>query len=291
MEQLSDSDRLVDYLVLVGPKRGVTFEPVILPKAERGKKQQSSSSSLHDSSWQNITSPVPAILCHFPHTSHKDLELVPDMAYFCQPEGCCLEMTHPKTHLFMLTDTETNKRTYGTCLTFPHLYDPHKKKQQDSSQCNLESDSLCIQEWGVLSVCILSRHPFFSFFAKCLKTLSHFMEHFGDSELSWNRLLQANSASPPKSDAKQGKKSPFLVEVEEWISNLLLLPVPESGRCGLEVELEVEPAVFVCSPSKHRLPLLDLPLHQVFLRVGVHTVIEIFKLVLSEQKVCVCVCE
>ena len=50
-------------------------------------------------------------------------------------------------------------------------------------------DSVSIQEWGVLSLCILSRENFFVFFEKCLRTIIHFVEHFCGDRLSWDLLI------------------------------------------------------------------------------------------------------
>lgn len=113
------------------------------------------------------------------------------------------------------------------------------------------------------------------------------MEHFGSNKRTWNELLQSNSDSGSDS-TRRDKRSPFVVDIENWINRLLELPVPEEGGFGMEVELEVEPEVLLGYPAKTRLPLFDLHLHYVLQRVGVHTFIEIFKLVLSEQKVSTC---
>lgn len=269
-------DRLVNHLLLVGPRQSVTFEPVHSP-----------GNSPHHQDWHNITTPAPAILKCYPH--RKDF--AEDVVYFCQPEGCCIEQRESKLHVFMLTDTETNVRTYGACLTIPHLFDPPTVATQPPQDGQWgkkgELEVVSIQEWGVLSICILSNHPFFNFFAKCLKTLSHFMEHFGSNKRAWNELLRANPDSESDSMKRvgQAQRSQFVVEIESWIHNLIQLPSPQEGRFGLEVELEVEPEVMVSYPPKTRLPLFDLHLCHLFQRVGVHTIIEIFKLVLSEQKV------
>ncbi len=295
--------RLVDYLLLVGPSHSsVTFEPVAPPNGGTGGGGRGSSRGAKNAgpplqNWHNITTPTPTILRRFPPEDRPKNELITDVVYFCQPEGCCIELTKPKCHIFMLTDTETNDRTYGVCLTIPHLFDPQTSNEAPSSSKSGGDDlsSINIQEWGVLSLCILSHHPFFNFFAKCLKTLVHFMEHFGAKEQSWNELIHAaksdsgskteNSTAGVKAKSSEAWKSTFVTEIEDWIGNLLDLPAPEIGRCGLEVELEVEPEVFVCYPPKNRLPFCDLHLHRMFQKVGVHTTIEIFKLVLSEQKV------
>lgn len=262
---LPQEDKLVNNLLLVGPRQSVTFEPLL----GNGPLQQD---------WHNITTPAPAILkCYPPNPHQKDL--AGDVVYFCQPEGCCIELEGPRLHVFMLTDTETNIKTYGVCLTIPHLFDP--PTTQPSRDRGPSVEVVSIQEWGVLSICLLSKHPFFSFFAKCLRTLSHFMEHFGSNRRSWNELLRDSQSD----STRREKKSTFVMDIENWIDKLLKLPAPEEGGCGLEVELEVEPEVLVGYPSKTRLPLFDLHLHHILQRVGVHTFIEIFKLVLSEQKV------
>lgn len=289
------TNKLIDHLVLVGPGRDVLIEPLSLP-SRRTRVVQEPSTGQHRS-WQGTSS---SILAYFSSCDQKDSELPADVVYFCQPEGCGVEVTQPKTHVFMLTDTATNIRTNGVCMTIPHLFDPsHSSLEVSGDKCSLtKPDSICIQEWGILSVCILSRHPFFNFFAKCLKTLAHFMEHFSSNELSWNALIRAQSGSThsryrfdleaEKRHAGKEKvngEHKILTEVQDWINRLLLLPAPEIGGCGLEVELEVDPAILLCYPSKNRLPFFDLPLHRIFQKLGVHLVIEIFKLVLSEQKV------
>ena len=296
----------MDYLILVGPGRGVLFEQVTSTEEKVSRAGGSKKSKHHRlTDWQNISTPVSTILCQFPSTSHDDFELSPEVAYFCQPEGCCIELHQPSSHTFMLTDTESNTRTYGVCLTFPHLFDPNMDPGTSGSAPPNGTESICIQEWGVLSVCILSHHPFFSFFEKCLQALCHFIDDLGIEELSWNALIHAQHSNlvasflttklgpSTKPDAKmkaKGKKK-AVAEVEEWIDNLLLLPSPGEDSSGnvdvhaLEVELQVDPAAIICYPPKNRFPLLDLPLHRIFQRVGIHLLLEIYKLVLSEQKV------
>lgn len=276
-----EEERLVGHLILVGPGP-VTVDQVTVtpPRSRPPSRETGKEGSLQ--SWHNINSPVPTMLRQFPAEEQDKSMLANDVVYFCQPEGCSLELSGPKTHVFMLTDTETNTHTYGVCRTFPHLFDAHVTQEGPGTSAK-SHDTISIQEWGILSVCILSPHPFFNFFAKCLKTLSHFMEHFGsDDEVLWNDLIRC---SKPQGGKGAKRKSPLIIEIEEWIHNLLQLPVPQAGRCGLEVELEVEPEVLICYPPKNRLPLFDLRLCRLFRRIGVHTVIEVVKLILSEQKV------
>ena len=190
-------------------------------------------------------------------------------------------------HHFMLTDTETNRRTYGTCLSFSHLFDPTSlMRDRENDVCPVESsDTVCIQEWGVLSICILSHHPFYTFFQKTLLSLHHFVEHFFGEDLTWNALIHARGAA-----GEGGGQKKAMVEIEKWISQLLSMRAPQQGQSALEVELEVDPAVTIAMPPTNRFPLLDLSVCALFQRLGVCSVIEIFKLVLSEQKVSVRVC-
>jgi hypothetical protein len=198
----------------------------------------------------------------------------------------------------MLTDTESNIHTYGICLSIPHLFDPLLKAQLPASAVSKgkvwevnDSESVCIQEWGVLSVCILTRHPFYQFFAKCLKTLSHFVDHFGGKDLNWNALIQAQMNAIKRTTQKRNghahskQQRQIVSEVQEWIKRLVSLQAPSPGVNVLEVELEVDPAMIVCYPPPNRLPFFELSVHRLFQRLEVCLVIDVYKLVLSEEKV------
>lgn len=292
-------DRLIDYLFFVGPGRGSVFR-----RSSSLKRSTSSSASAAESliSWHKISRPVPTILCHFPLSQKNEIPELPlDVAYFCQPEGPCVHLSEPQIHVFMLTDTESNTQTYGICLSLAHLFDPLLKAQTlSSSAVNKktmtsdplnDSESVCIQEWGVLSVCILTRHPFFQFFAKCLKTLAHFVDHFGGRELNWNAIIQAqimNSSKNLRNGATSQSTQQIVQEVLEWVNKLVSLHAPSPHINVLEIELEVDPATMVSYPPPNRLPLFQLHVHRLFQRLEVCFVIDIYKLVLSEEKVRVC---
>ena len=203
-------------------------------------------------------------------------------------------------HHFMLTDTESSERTYGVCLSFSHLFDPFQGNSEGRGDvCPIDSDSVCIQEWGILSVCILTHHPLYTFFQKTLLSLQHFVEHFFGEDLTWNALIHSSGREGGDGEGEGGRRGTCgrgvgpkkaVVEIEKWISQLLAMRAPQQGQSALEVELEVDPAVTVAMPPPNRLPLLDLSVSRLFLKLGVCSLIEIFKLVLAEQKVCVCVC-
>ena len=260
--------RLIDYVLLVGPSTR-------LPDHEAGDCEPSSGS------WERIFKPQPAILRRYPSTDHPNQPLGEDVAYFCQPEGCHYEVEDPITHLFMLTHTETNTHTYGVCISFPCLVDPVSRAQSRNWEYQ-NQDSVSIQEWGVLSLCILSRENFFVFFEKCLRTIIHFVEHFCGDRLSWDLLIHYQFL--PSLAGKEDRSGPIR-ELEQWISRLLCLPVPRAGEEVLEVELEVDPAQLLGCPDSTRLSLADFPVHELFHLLGAETAIEVYKLLLMEQKV------
>lgn len=272
------SQRLVDYLILVGPSTEI-------PSSQNHEVAPVSpvSPSPSPEGWDNIFKPSPSILRRYPAEDRTDKPLTNDIICFCQPEGCFYELTEASTHLFMLTNTESNEHTYGTCITFPYLVDPIARAQSPNWSYK-NRDSVSIQEWGVLTVCLLSGHQFFGLFEQCLRTLLHFVDHFGGAKLSWDLLIHAQFV---QSTGSPSSENYLLVrEVERWIERLLSLPAPKPGLEVLEIELEVDPASTIGYPPSSRLPLADIPIHVLFTKLNVHLVIEVYRLLLTEQKVC-----
>ncbi|VDP47705.1 unnamed protein product [Echinostoma caproni] len=97
--------RLVDYIVLVGT---------------------------HSSNRTSYSVQNPVILNRFPPIDHDDFVLPPDVALFCQPDGCynscgphqpkplhhSLPGRSPVSFVFTITDKESSKTRYGICLNF-----------------------------------------------------------------------------------------------------------------------------------------------------------------------------
>ncbi|GAA37403.2 MAP kinase-activating death domain protein, partial [Clonorchis sinensis] len=115
--------RLVDYIVLVGS---------------------------HSTNRTSSSIQTPVILNRFPPTDHEDFILPPDVALFCQPEGCfnvvgsrparansdsSTPVRMPISFVFTLTDKESNKVRYGVCLNFlrPIPRRPEGRKHSTSS--------------------------------------------------------------------------------------------------------------------------------------------------------------
>ena len=170
-------ERLLEYLLVVGPA---------LTGSERAKHSPPLARSYSKNSppvgtlqtWDIIPQQAPKVLRKFPSTDHRDFPLPPDVAYFCLPDGCYVQVGEPECHVFMLTDTQTNIQTYGVCARVSECFDC-----LTSSVVEAES-----QEKRTLSLCILSRHPFFSFFKRCLATFLHFILDFCGDEPVWKVL-------------------------------------------------------------------------------------------------------
>ena len=275
---MSSPAELIDYLIVVGPSTKLPEETnsTIIPEISLSPSTPPPETENND--WESIFKPGPAILRRFPEKDIPSRPLADNVVYFCQPEGCIKERHEEASHIFMLTNTETNVRTYGTCISIPHLIDPLARAQSHDWQYE-NQDSVSIQEWGVLSVCLLSQYQCFRFFKQCLRTLIHFIEHFCTAKLTWELLIHSNFASA------NDENYAAVRELETWIKTLLKLPAPREGTEILEVELEVDPALLVGFPPLSRLPLFDLSINELFEMLDVHLVIEMFQLLLLEQKV------
>uniref|UniRef100_A0A1I8HY72 MAP kinase-activating death domain protein n=1 Tax=Macrostomum lignano TaxID=282301 RepID=A0A1I8HY72_9PLAT len=96
--------RLLDYVVLIGAR---------LPPAR-----------------QTSVSQTPDILRRYPPTDHRDFSLPPDVAFFCQPEGCLAlgrrrrtGVRDSSTFVFTLTEKDSGLVRYGICLNFYRTID------------------------------------------------------------------------------------------------------------------------------------------------------------------------
>lgn len=273
----SSSSRLVDYIFIVGPSAKLSeCDSPTIPSL-------SFPPSPPPGDWQSIFQTRPDILWRYPVEDIPERPLTSNITYFCQPESnlasVSASMNQSKTHFFLLTNTETNVRTYGTCISFPYLADSLLKAQFPDWQIQTDTDTVAIQEWGTLSVGILSICENFTFFEQVISTFIHFIDHLCGDELSWDLLIHSQYVSLTDPGYS------VVWEIMNWVESLILLPTPKCGIEVLEVELEVDPAVVVGYPPPSRLPLVDLPIHYVLQRLDIHLVIEIYKLLLLEHKV------
>jgi len=135
------------------------------------------------------TAQQPEILRRYPPNDHEDFILPPDTAFFCQPEGCStigakhMSQRDRQSFIFALTDKDSGRRRYGTCLNF---YRPFKRKYKSlPQQTSLESTSSneggarsvhsmrvkALRSHTLTSLCLISHHALFDTFRECLNVL------------------------------------------------------------------------------------------------------------------------
>lgn len=289
--------RLVDYLLLVGAPSPI--------------------------STANTPQP-PVILNRFPPLDHQDFILPPDVAYFCQPEGCfwttnlaALE-TSPTSFVFTLTDKESGKIRYGVCYNFFRLItqlDPSRSGCSCSTTPSSHVVSTAIESTTALrclnlpespitspttsppqlthaltSLCLISHYPFFSQFKVIVEFLHTLIQ----------RLHRKSLSDPPTSDTVWGiltgstptASSPVVVrrvhEIQSWILRLLNTPSPIPGKTCIYLSIHpkdiMKPLLFA-QPEKSRLSLFDFPLHLPIQLLGVARALRILVCLLMEQKV------
>lgn len=143
------------------------------------------------------TAQQPEILRRYPVQDHDDFVLPSDTAYFCQPEGCTtigakqMSLRDRQSFVFALTDKDSGKRRYGTCLNF---YRPFKRKyrpvkqlrQQNSIESTSSNEGVnrshasarvkALRSHTLTSLCIVSHHAFFDTFRECLNVLARLIE-------------------------------------------------------------------------------------------------------------------
>lgn len=119
------------------------------------------------------TEQVPSILRRYPIADHADFPMPLDMVYFCQPEGTNTvsarkvgtAVRDATSFVFTLTDKDSGKTRYGTCVNF---YRPIERagggggqsstnaaggvKRRDSSRHDKSSDSAFSRQ-----VCVVFR--------------------------------------------------------------------------------------------------------------------------------------
>lgn len=162
--------RLVDYITIIGNSN---------PSVDSETPQQ------------------PEILRRYPAQDHDDFILPSDTAYFCQPEGCTtigakqMSIRDRRSFVFALTDKDSGKRRYGTCLNF---YRPFKRKYRPTKQLHqqnsIESTSSnegtgrnqscmrvkALRSHTLTSLCIISHHALFDTFRECLNVLARLID-------------------------------------------------------------------------------------------------------------------
>ncbi|RMZ99493.1 MAP kinase-activating death domain [Brachionus plicatilis] len=191
------------------------------------------------------------------------------------------------------------------------LDDSDDENSGDSNQLNKKKRTKKASEvkytHTLTSLCIISHHPFFSLFRECLNILRRIIE-----ACHW-RALMSKPASPNSiSSTSSGQKlardtvwgiltgssgtkstdqiSPLVAceirEIETWILRLLSAPVPVPGKTKLIIDiLPNEAPMLFALPDHTRFNLVDFPLHLPLELLGIDIFIQVYSLILLENKV------
>lgn len=280
------SPRLLDYIVIVGTRTPTATQSVQLPQ----------------------------LLRRYPPEDHKDFPLSPDVVFFCQPEGCIntdvrrLSQRDTNSFVFALTEKDTSRVRYGICMNFYRRFDiktPKCSKSEESTINDTEGDNddgdgkhkvhhgfnRCL---SLISLCIISHHPFFSTFRECLNTLKKLIficsqknkdkKHRRD--LVWTLLTTPFSSDFAKIIPETVLKD--VCEIETWCLQLLSAPVPVPGKTKIELEIlhpDLRSPLIFALPDHTRFSLVDFPLHLPLELLGVETCVKVMTMIMMEHKI------
>lgn len=294
------SPRLLDYIVVTGarqPSRNLPVQP-------------------------------PELLRRYPVDDHADFPLPTDVVFFCQPEGCLLvgprrtSLREATPFVFALTEKDTSRVRYGICVNFFRPIDRPAAALRTQRSSSVESGDGSggggtdyvgggggrpipaprarrrrkrVSSHSLVSLCIISHHPFFSTFRECLFALRKLVDSSHERLLLGSRM--ANRV--PNRDSvwnvflgrvSEGYSSAALHEVREietWMLKLLSAPVPVPGKTRIEVAIlpsRVEPPLMFALPDHTRFSLVDFPLHLPLELLGVDTCMKVLTCIILEHK-------
>ncbi|XP_075545658.1 rab3 GDP-GTP exchange factor isoform X1 [Dermacentor variabilis] len=269
---------------------------------------------------RNLPVQPPELLRRYPTEDHADFPLPTDVVFFCQPEGCLLvgprrtSLRESTPFVFALTEKDTSRVRYGICVNFFRPFDRAALHTQRSSSVE-SGDGGSVPEYqggrpipaprarrrkrlsshSLVSLCIISHHPFFSTFRECLFALRKLVDSSHERLLLGSRM--ANRI--PSRDSvwnvflgrvSEGYSSAVLHEVREietWMLKLLSAPVPVPGKTRVEVAIlprRVEQPLIFALPDHTRFSLVDFPLHLPLELLGVDTCIKVLTCIVLEHK-------
>ncbi|XP_017482841.1 PREDICTED: MAP kinase-activating death domain protein-like, partial [Rhagoletis zephyria] len=279
------SPRLLDYIAIVGARSPTSSQSVQLPE----------------------------LLRRYPPDDHKDFPLPPDVVFFCQPEGCInsnvrrLSQRDTNSFVFALTEKDTSRVRYGICINFYRRLelrssvssrseaDEDQQQQQSSSSGGSQSGEKgphkCL---SLISLCIISHHPFFSTFRECLNILKKIIYIFSERnrdkkhrrDLVWTLLT--TRISPELAKVIPDNVINDVREIETWCLKLLSAPVPIPGKTKVELEIlskELREPLMFALPDHTRFSLVDFPLHLPLELLGVETCIKVLMMIIMEHKI------
>ncbi|VDI41464.1 DENN domain-containing protein 3 [Mytilus galloprovincialis] len=189
-------------------------------------------------------------------------EVIKSITTFCYPDGMKVfpEKRENFVHFLVLTDIMGNK-TYATCLTFNRRF-IIEKGEKSKIWMNLDTSSDDLEKQQVRCYiphcCVLiSKFPYFTVMKDALSYMVSRME-----------------ADPEEMNS----------HIKDITHTLTMTPIPLAGRLALEVEIEGE-SLFLYPPEKPDKPVIDIPLHLVFLCFNSNEILKILSAILLEERI------
>ncbi|CAL8105711.1 unnamed protein product [Calicophoron daubneyi] len=272
--------RLLDYLLIVGAK-------------EKSQAEQDRCPSV--------------ILRCYPQVNHNDFELPKDVACFCQPDGCICVSGAPTgsvstmdvtSFIFALKDKDSGSVRYGISLNFfRRVYLNSEVISANPLDVRGDAERKPASEQhtkSLVSLCLISHHPFFSKFRQCLYAFKRLLEssqrllnrvQSNSDGLIWSLLTEPSKiiSGPASLPARR-----IVNEIEVWIMRLLSAPSPLPGRSCVYLSIlpdSIEKPLLFAFPNKNRLTLVDFPLHLPLELLGVENCLKVLTAIMLEQKV------
>ena len=239
------------------------------------------------------------ISAQFPTDKH----LVPDVAYFCQPEGTHVNsceggsaVRKDSSFVFTLTDKDTSKVRYGIC----HNFYLNTSDNDGNEQGHLTPQSPIKLKGNLTSMCILTNFQFISGFRTVLATLKKIIDS-ADRSCQYNYCKENENSEMDHYQSiwsyftdrsnfiSTGIHAPYIEVIENWITLLLDAPLPEVGKSCLALQLlpSVHSSITLALPDPTRLSLIDFPLHLPLELLGVNQCLKVLTCILLEKKVLV----
>ncbi|VDK21867.1 unnamed protein product [Taenia asiatica] len=269
--------RLLDYFLIIGPQKNTENETGLYKTT---------------------------ILKQFPPLEHEDFPLPPETVYFCQPDPLTREgikdlyLSDASSFLFTLTDKDKNRTRYGVCLNFASYLKGNGTPIGTSSFfSNFLSKAGLESAISIISFCIITHHPMFSGFRRCLSTVKEMI----DCLPGFGRLIGGQSWNPENfwdlflygewdDQNITNAEALIAVQLERWILRLLSTPAPVPGCTFINLKLlpeEVEHPLVFAMPDKNRLSLVDFSFYLPMELLNIPNCLQVILAILLEQKVLV----
>ncbi|KRZ49949.1 MAP kinase-activating death domain protein, partial [Trichinella nativa] len=297
--------RLIDYLVIVG-SREANFSQA----RKTCSFSQASDSERPYISAHTFCTNRSELLRRYPSSNHDDFVLPPDVVHFCQPDGCTVSAGSMSTSrdatnfVFTLTEKDSNKLRYGISLNFMQPFDA-RRKVAEAMQSARQSQSLtqrvkakrriCNRFYSLVSLCIISHHPFFTKFRQLLCVLRRLVDCCNEQV----SLKMANNNALVRDGVWAAllglwhENIPTLVmdeirQLETWILKLLSAPVPVPGLTRVELQVlppDISEVMTFALPNHTRFTLVDFPLYLLIELLGSENAMTVLLCIMLENKV------